>query len=453
MEPLFELSFSAGKTFIVLCAVASIACIDIVRRIKHRPSHLFFAAVLGTTLSIGLIRTVSLFLQPGLQENPYAMALALILTVIGWKALFGPWEPQTKLAMLATFLFWISLHLFWDDTPREHLLRAIAAATALVPAAIWCKLFLKYHRERLSSVMLLFLAGTLSTVPILFYDALVRRGVEMQFFFFTIKPESFSQTSHSFISGQLAPGMNASSLVLTTLLSFIFVGLIEEVSKYWVVSRSARQLFTSIDDAMQLSIIVAIGFAFAENIINPVYFMGFVSQFLMSGSVDIGGFLGNVLGRSVLTSMVHIVSTGVMGYFLGLSIFAGPYLAERHAQGHSYRLLSVLHHMLRLREVSIFRVQMLATGLFSAVTLHGLFNFMVTLPDIIPGKPTTVAELMGMSEQSILHAVPLLLIPALFYVVGGFWLLTTLFMRKENIEERGHLITQETIVKILPEEA
>lgn len=452
MTLLPDLTFSAGKSAIVLCALLALASVDIIRRVQNKPTHLFFATVLGTSLSIGLIRTVALFLRPGTQENPYAMALALLLVVLCWKALFGPWEVQTKLTMLGTFLFWISLHLFWDDTPKEHLVRLIAAATALVPAVIWCMLFLKYHRERLSAVCLLFLAGMLSTVPILFYDTLVRRGVEMQFFLFRIKPESFNATAQNFVTGQLAGGGQTTSLLLATLLSFVFVGLIEEVSKYWVLSRSAKQLFVSIDDVMQLSIIAAIGFAFAENVINPVYFSSFVEDYLLHGAApDVMGFLSNVLGRSVLTSMVHIVSTGVLGYFLGLAIFADPVLAGRHARGSMHRVLHVLQRVLRLREVSIFRVQMLVTGLLSAVLLHGLFNFLVTLPEILPGQPRSLAELIGSSAPSILDAVPLLLIPAMLYVVGGFWLLTSLFLRKENMTEYGHLVLQEALVPVPPE--
>lgn len=448
-----DLTFSAGKSIIVLCAVVAIASIDIVRRIKHRPTHLFFATVLGTALSIGLIRTVDLFLQPGVQDNPYAMALALLLVVLGWKSLFGPWEVQTKLMMLATFLFWISIHMFASDSQEDQIVRLIAAATALVPAAIWCMLFLKYHRERMSSVCLLFLAGILSTVPILFYDTLVRRGVEMQFFLFRIKPESFNQTTQTFVSGQLTSGSQTQSVIIATLISFFFVGVIEELSKYWVVSRSGKQLFASIDDVMQLSIIVAIGFAFAENIINPVYFSSFVKDYLMHGAApDVVGFLSNVLGRSVLTSMVHILSTGVMGYFLGCAIFATPVLAERHSRKKGYLMLAFLHRMLRLQEVSIFRVQMLVTGLLSAICLHGLFNFLVTLPEILPGQPRSIAELIGDSAPAILDRVPLLLLPALLYVVGGFWLLTSLFLRTQNITERGHLIAREVLVPVLPEE-
>lgn len=434
-----------GKTAVVVCAVGIMACLDIVRRIHHAPTHMLFAAILGSTLSLGLIRSAELLLQTDAVNNPFAAAAIVTFTILGWRMLFGPWNVEVKLTLLSTFLFWITLYLLRGIEGEELAIRIVAALTALIPAVIWCHLFLKYHRERLSRVILLFSAGMLSTVPILFYDTLMRRGVELQFFFFRMKPESFSDVAQSFVSSyMMSDGMLLT--VIATLLSFLFVGLIEEVSKYWVLSRSGRHLFESIDDVMQLSIMAAIGFAFAENIVNPVYFTAFVREYLFhASSPDYGAFFGNVMGRSVLTSMVHILSTGVMGYFLGLAIFASPVLAEMHAAKRSHIFLSTIHALLRLPEVSIFRVQMLTTGLLSAVFLHGIFNFLVTLPDILPGNPQSVADLLGKATPSFFGNIPLLLVPALLYVVGGFWLLTSLFVRKQNMVERGHLVTREEL--------
>lgn len=443
---LSSLEFSGAKSIVVLCAVVAVAVFDVIRRSTHRPTHLLFAVILGSVLSLGLICTADILLQPGSEGNPIAAAAGFMLAVLCWRALFGQWDVQTKATMLGTFLFWISLHIVGNDAEGQVSVRLIAAAVALLPAVIWCLLFLKYHRERFASVILLFLAGMLSTAPILFYDLLVRRGIELQFFFFRIQPESFSQVSHTLVSQLQLESANG-SMLMVTMLSFVFVALIEEVSKYWVLSRSGKQLFSSIDDVMQLSIIAAIGFAFAENIINPVYFTAFVREYLLhTVAPDIGAFVSNVLGRSVLTSMVHIVSTGVMGYFLGLAIFAGPYIAERRTHGKVFLIIAALHRLLRLPEMSVFRIQMLVMGLLSAVGLHALFNFLVTLPEILPGNPQSIADIIGPSAPAFLTYVPFLLLPALFYVVGGFWLLTTLFMRKTNLQERGHLVMQEEFV-------
>lgn len=446
------IDFLTTKTLLVLLAVVALASADLVRRWKHRQTHLLFATILGSVLSLGLIVTTRVFLQPGLQENPYAMAFAVLVVIMAWRALFGPWEAQTKATILGTFLFWITLHLYVKNNGENQLPHLIAALTALVPAVIWCRLFLRYHTERISVVLLMFFSGMLATAPILFYDALVRRGVELQFFLFRLQPESFSQASLTFVSGQLSQPGTVQNMLVSTMISFAIVGLIEEASKAWVVIHSARRLFSSIDDVLQLSIVVAIGFAFAENIINPAYFTSFVQQHLLSGqSPDIMAFLSNVLGRSVLTTMVHVVSTGVMGYFLGLAIFASPVLAEAHAGSRAHRMLAAVHKLLRLREVSVFRVQMLTTGLLCAVALHGLFNFLVTLPDVLPGHPQSVADLLGEGSPDFFANVPLLLLPALLYVVGGFWLLTMLFMRKQNMAERGHLVTREELVTTVVE--
>lgn len=439
-------SFSLSRSVVVACAVLAIASLDLVRRAERKPTQLLFATVFGTALSVAIIQISSGFLDTDSDHSSFALAALVVLVFFGWKALFGPWGEQSKAVMLGTFLFWVTLHLLWTEDPRQRSIHLIAAGTALVPAFIWCLLFLKYHTERLSRVLLLFFSGMLSTVPILFYDALVRRGVELHFFLFRIQPQNFSQAAQTFVSNHAQGGSGIRMVILSSILSFLIVGIIEEVSKYWALTHSAKALFSSIDDVLQLSIIVAIGFSFAENIINPVYFTAFVNEYLFHAAApDVGGFLSNVLGRSVLTTMVHVVSTGVMGYFFGLAIFAGPYLAEQRQDGRMFRILTALHRVFHIREVSVFRVQMLLTGLVCATLLHTFFNFLVTVPDLLPGNPHTLGDIGGARVPVLLKNIPLLLFPAMFYVVGGFWLLTSLFLRKENWEERGHLVLREVL--------
>jgi hypothetical protein len=192
---------------------------------------------------------------------------------------------------------------------------------------------------------------------------------------------------------------------------------------------------------------VAIGFAFAENVINPTYFVGFVQEYLLApSSADWGSFAGNVIGRSILTTMVHIVSTGVMGYFLGLAIFAGPYLEEAHTQGRSSLVSVIARTFLQLPEKAVFRKQVMFTGFAIGTVLHGLFNFMVSLPDLLPGNPRTLGDLFGAASGSWLHLFSIILLPSLFYVLGGFWILSTLFYEGENRKEHGQLILTDTFV-------
>jgi hypothetical protein len=38
-------------------------------------------------------------------------------------------------------------------------------------------------------------------------------------------------------------------------------------------------------------------------------------------------------------------------------------------------------------------------------------------------------------------------LPSMLYVVGGFWFLTSLFLRRENMEDRGRAVTNEVFVR------
>lgn len=407
-----------------------------------------FAFGLGTLLTFALLGFWNAIFSGTIENNPYSVALGIVCIAFAWRMLFGPWRPHIKVTLLGTFIGLIALHMLWQEPAAQLKAHLIAIGIAAVPAIIWCILFLQEHVQRWSSVLLMFFAGMLSTAPILFYDHLVRSGMELQFFLFRIVPESFSRTTTVFVSGTLAGSLSLRDTILSTMVTFIIVGLIEESSKMWVCARSARMVVSSVDDVMQLAVIVAIGFAFAENILNPTYFVGFVQQFLlMPAESQWGEFFGNVVGRSILTSMVHILSTGVMGYFLGLAIFAGPVVGDIEHEGKEYIVAYTLSKVLQIPEKAIFRTQMFLTGLCIATVLHGFFNFIVTLPDLLPGHPQTLGDILGAAPGSFLHSIAFLLVPSLFYVVGGFWVLTTLFTRKECAKERGVLVLADTFVR------
>ena len=438
---------AAVLTLAVFFATLALVLIAVEQRVKAAREYVF-SCMIGSGISIALLN-FERALFSGSEGNPFFLTLVVIGVFLSWRFLFGPWSAHVKATVLGTFIFWLGLLMFWSDSPDVRMARILATAVALVPAGIWCGFFLKYHYQRTSLVLLMFFAGMISTAPILFYDKIVRSGIELQFFFFRIVPENFNRTSSVFIAGDLFGITGVRSTLLATLVSFMLVGVIEECSKFWVMRHSGKNFYTSIDDAMQLSIIVAIGFAFAENILNPTYFMSFVREYLMGSSPDWGAFIGNVMGRAILTNMVHIVSTGVIGYFFGLALFARPYIRDKHAAGKVLWVSDGLHAFFGFPRKAVFRMQMIFIGVASGVVLHGMFNFLVTFPDIIPGNPHTLADLFNLSTSSPLHYIPLLMIPSLFYVVGGFWLLTEIFYQKDNMKERGHLITTDSFVTVM----
>lgn len=407
-----------------------------------------FAATVGTVITFLLLGFNRMLFDPSLQQNAFFMALGIVCVVMVWRFLFGPWSPPIKATVLGTFIFWAGLYMFLREPPGDRLAHAIATFIALIPAVIWCMLFLKDHAQRMSLVVLMFFAGMLSTAPILYYDAMVRNGVELQFFIFRIVPENFTRTSNAFVAGNLSSITGIKSTLMVTFISFLIVGIIEEMSKFWVLKKSGTRFFSSIDDVLQLSIIVAIGFAFAENLMNPTYFISFVREYLINPDTpQWGGFLGNVLGRAILTNMVHILATGVIGYFYGLALFADPYMADSTKEGKVHVLPKIMHILTQVPETTVFRRQSLVIGVTCAVLLHGAYNFLVTLPDLLPGQPRTVGDLLGSPPDSLLHFIALLIVPSLLYVVGGFWILSILFYKKECIKERGCVVEKSTYVK------
>ncbi|HAI98679.1 TPA: hypothetical protein DCL30_04060 [Candidatus Peribacteria bacterium] len=429
----------------IFAAFAVVACVLELKWLWVRDE--IFAFIVGTGIAFTLLAFQKVLFGGEASKDPFIMALGIVCVVILWRALFGPWSARIKATVLGTFILWIALHVLFRETPQERLTHLLAAVVALIPAALWCWLFIEYHTQRWSMVLLMFFAGMLSTAPILFYDALVRNGIELQFFLFKIVPQNFSYVSDAFVSGTIVSASGVRSTVLTTLLSFLIVGFIEEVSKFWVTKESGKPFFTSIDDVIQLAIIVAIGFAFAENILNPTYFIGFVREFLVDPpQPQWWAFLANVSGRAILTTMVHIVSSGIMGYFLGLAIFARSYLEDGHRRGKWHLIPDTLQYVLKWPEKRVFAFEMIVVGLVLATVLHGLFNFMVTLPDILPGNPQTLGALFGADTGSFLHSISLLILPSLLYVVGGFWMFTALFYRKDNMKERGRVITTDSFV-------
>ena len=407
----------------------------------------FFAFVLGTLVTWILIAFKRSFFEGGLSGDAFFMALGMVCVVIGWKFLFGPWSASIKATVLGTFLFWVIYAILRFKTQDELIATGLATIVAIIPVIIWCRLFLSYHRERFSVVILAFFAGMLSTVPILFYSELMRRGIELNFFVFKIVPLNYSTTAQSFVSGSLRE-TGTTSIVLVTLVTYLMVGVIEEISKYWVLRHSSKQFFRSIDDALQLSIVVAIGFAFAENLINPTYFVGFVQDYLLRPPTpEWGPFIGSVVGRSVLTNMVHILSTGIIGYYFGLAFFASPLLRQQFMEGKVHPVVQAFHRMLNLKSEDIYSRTQMMLGLFFAIVVHGLFDFTVSLSEVLPGRPDTVGALLGQSPDTFLSAISLVLLPAILYIVGGFWLLVTLFEHKENMKEFGAIVDTQIVVE------
>lgn len=440
---------AAIRTAVVFVAIVAFGLFDQLRWHGKKDRYkYFYAFVLGTLVTWILIAFKRAFFETGVGEDPFLMALGMTCVVIGWKFLFGPWSASIKATVLGTFIFWASYAMLRYETRTEIFATAIACVLALIPVVIWCQLFLGYHRERRSVVLLAFFAGMLSTAPILFYAEIMRRGIELNFFVFKIVPLNYGSTSQQFINESVFAGTSGvTTTVLVTLVTYLWVGIIEEVSKFWVLRHSSRDFFRSIDDTLQLAIMVALGFAFAENLVNPTYFVGFVKQYLLQPASPMWGpLISGVFGRAILTTMVHVVSTGVLGYFFGLAFYATPLLHEQFKSGKGHPFMMLLHRMLEIKTEAVFARTQIILGLFFSIVLHGIFDFIVSLPEVLPGHPASVGAILSLPPSSFLHGVGITLLPSLVYVVGGFWLLAYLFEKKEDLKEYGAIVESQSFV-------
>lgn len=106
----------------------------------------------------------------------------------------------------------------------------------------------------------------------------------------------------------------------------------------------------------------------------------------------------------------------------------------------------VIHRMLSVRTEAVFSKTQLVTGILLAIVLHGCFDFIVSLPDVLPNHPATLGALLEMPPSSFLYGIGITVIPSLLYVVGGFWLLTYLFERKEDMKEFGAVVDSQSFV-------
>ncbi|HEY5714083.1 MAG TPA: PrsW family glutamic-type intramembrane protease [Candidatus Gracilibacteria bacterium] len=298
------------------------------------------------------------------------------------------------------------------------------ALIAFVPIVCWIYFFQTQHHEKRAYVVLTFLAGMLSVMPIKLYEKywdtavwylehinLFERlsditripsldtflaymvtsvVVSLALFIFVFlmmfclevfsgddtmvtfkdKAEKALESPFLFVGTGLFFGIAA--FYLNTRLEhaiwfFVMVGVLEEFIKHLVTRFSDEEHILSIADAIQFSIIVALGFAFVENII---YFLGVFQDTNMALGKNMIIF---VVLRSVISVTAHVCFSAIMGYFYGIAYFACEvYQEESKRLQHPFTAL--LHRVLHLKETTVFREEKMLEGMLLAATIHAAFN-------------------------------------------------------------------------------
>jgi RsiW-degrading membrane proteinase PrsW (M82 family) len=345
----------------------------------------------------------------------------------------------------------------------------LMAVLAIIPAIIWIKIFNKENPEEKTTLIFAFFAGCTSTIPIFFYQKLFTTGETGNFIFFKAQAVNFQNNIADLFGypslGMLTDAAASGALIAAVgvFLVFMGVGALEEIVKHTVVNTKAAiylaiisivvggtymfqnfslqttlyiggllilyltflRLLTrfiklqSIDDAIEVAIVAALGFAFVENV---HYFSG------KFGAIPMGSFIFFVIIRVTVVSIVHVLCSGIMGYHAGLATFAHPVLQDEIREGRKLRFIGFMHRLFQLPTESIFRFEQMFLGLLYAIGLHALYDFLMQLKYDFFGIPMFA-----------------LIMP--LYFIGGLWYLFSLLEDKEDHKKFGRVVVKEEFVK------
>ncbi|EKD63306.1 MAG: hypothetical protein ACD_51C00299G0009 [uncultured bacterium] len=243
--------------------------------------------------------------------------------------------------------------------PSAHLLKILVSiALAAVPAFIWAIIFLKKRKEPLGTVMITFVAGMVSVAPIIIYKLSWQYLPGLNLFTYF---DRFGQNTLGFTGLLYLP--------VSTLLSFLLVGVIEEYAKHLAVKTADSGKFKNVDDSIEYSIIAALGFSFVENVMYFFYiwqYQGIDTLYL------------SFIFRAIFSTFAHVLFSGVYGYYYGLAYFAEP-IYQDEIRKNRHPAINFLHKILNLKSETIFADEKIAQGLMYAVILHAFFNVMLEL--------------------------------------------------------------------------
>jgi len=208
----------------------------------------------------------------------------------------------------------------------------------LAPSIVWLWFFLKKDKHPESKRMILrtFFYGMLATVP----TALIELG-----FFETVKTFPIP------------------SLLFAILYALVGIGFVEEILKYLVVKKTVlnHREFDEPVDAMIYMIVAALGFAALENLLILLPMIANF-QFFDAAFVSIFRFVG--------ATFLHALASGLVGYFLALSLSQTKNRLKLMAKG--IVIATLLHG---LYDLSIMKVEGNAKFILPVIILMGLIIF------------------------------------------------------------------------------
>jgi len=228
----------------------------------------------------------------------------------------------------------------------------ISIILAIIPVIIWLRILFKSEEKQKTAIFWIFTGGALSVVAILALQLLWKRFPVLDIY--------------SLIERSIE-NVNLSHLGV-----FVAVGVIEEIGKHYAVKYADKKVINieTVKDSINLSLVAALGFAFAENI---YYFYNIWTYYGLSQL-----FFPFVF-RSVFTTAGHMIFSGIFGYFYGIAKFAKPITEQKVYIGKISKVREAVEKSPYLKYEQLFRKKTIFYGLLAAMVIHAVFNFMLQL--------------------------------------------------------------------------
>jgi RsiW-degrading membrane proteinase PrsW (M82 family) len=299
----------------------------------------------------------------------------------------------------------------------------IAAIAAFLPILGWLLFFQYKNKETPEHIIVAFVAGMFSVVPIKLYErywdiaifklqhinifqyvsdliampefstfvAFVIVNVLIGFFIFLFtgavmmvlellsgnnSPEVFirkfgkiTESPFIFITVGVLCGFVAYASFITMhqkVWFFVIVGLLEEFTKHLCMRFSSEEHIKNMDDALSYAIIVALGFSFVENII-------YLQDFIQKVNPDVAQFGIFYLLRSTVSVIAHFCFSAIFGYFYGLALFSNN-IVHNELQQARHSVWHRVHSMFYLKSSLVYHEQKIMEGLLLSMITHAIFN-------------------------------------------------------------------------------
>lgn len=311
----------------------------------------------------------------------YSIVLALATFIWGWVFYKKEYHPQPIKVIAFSFIagLFSMLPVFGYKYVYVHFLPQLSEVRilqTLFQSAILSGLFYFLLNMFIVTVLLTTFAGVISLVLSRFKHETLQ-NIES-----SLKDDEFEYITMSSMIALLIFGerileefLNV-TIIHTMIGVIMFLAIIEEYVKHLTVRFIDDKKIKDVDDAITLSIVVGLAFAFIETIIY---------------SLTVGD-MSLILPRALLTMPVHVIASGIFGYYYGLARFASPIMkAERKEKKYQIKF-KWFHTVLRMKKSDLYEEEKTAQGLVLATLFHTTANVLfelnyayVTVPLIVVG--------------------------------------------------------------------